>query len=528
MRLGYMFMGSYLHLVLLSLSLLITDNCLSAISGMEVTKYGAVPNDAGDDADAFRRAFESGGHEIRVPAGEYILRNLQRHIPLHSGQSLLCAAGAILRIPADSVTEQKITKHGYIFRPVFAISGQAGSVQDVRVMGCKFVVEQLDVTPILIDKENAIGVEIDGVTIDGKGSKANNQAAYGILVNNASRLTITNTTISYTRHAAIVARLPRDCLIRANRILYSGVDASYPFHDPGSANYQQHYWNTAGISLAGALRCEILENLIDKTGGVGIILRGGTSDCAYNRIADNRLTNIGKGGIGIGINTGGTGSTIFNIIEGNMILGYMQRWPDAGINLNHRGPTGEIHGIVIRNNIIDLAAPGDELSSYPIHNEFDSTYGAQILIDPSATGQATSIQIFGNILRNSIGPAIAAKSLNNSEIAENIISNAARGGASGNMIARMVPNRYPVVVTHGTGVDVRQNKIYTKVLPAIRFQGERSKVIENQITRCEPGPIDGNGVSIEDLPNHRIRAGYANRVEGNVLESDAQQGAGCP
>jgi len=453
-------------------------------NAINITAFGATADDTSDDTNSLRLALQSDAREIHVPKGTYILRRIRPYIPIRSEKTIICHPGAIFQVPGDAQVESQKTRHGYIFQPIFGASIDDPPINDFSMRGCKFIIEKQGTTPILIDKENSNRISIDGVVVDGKGQTSHNQAAYGILVNNGTSLTIRNTKISYTRGPAIVTRLPRKCTMENNQINHAGVDVAYTANGPEKGKYGVDYWNSAGISAAGASSCSITNNTVNWTGGAGIILRGGSNNCENNRVAFNRLNNIGKGGIGIGINTDGRGSSLNNVIEGNVISGYMQRWSDAGINVNHRGQSGEIRGITIANNVIDLY--GNERTRYrfPTHEEFIKTYGGQIIIDPSGTGYADHIIIRGNILKNSIGPAITAKRLRNSEIKNNTICNSSRGLSEGGRLSRLIPARYPIVITEALNLKVNNNKIFSKIKPAIKISAAESEVSNNLVIDC--------------------------------------------
>jgi len=474
---------------------------------LSVLTLGARPDDTIDDTNSFRRALQSNASIIDVPKGRYIMGDLETYLPIRSRKEIVCDPETVFLIPKHAKVSSTETRHGYIFRPVFGASIEDPPITNFSISGCRFIIESPDVTPILIDKENANHVLIEGVIIDGKGETLHNQAAYGILVNNGTDVTIRNTEISFTRGPAIVMRLPRKSLIEGNRIKFSGVDVAYTEKGPSLAEYKVDYWNSSGISFSGASGCNIIGNRIDWTGGAGIILRGGTANCENNTVASNILTNIGKGGIGIGINNEGGGSSLNNVIKDNVIKGYMQRWSDAGININHRGPRGEIQNITISNNIIDLFGPDASKYRFPTHYEFIKTYGAQIIIDPSETGYADNITISGNSFQNSIGPAVAAKRLRNSFIVDNSIGNSCRALSEGTHGLRK-SECSPIVVKEALNIKVNSNKFLTKMKSVINISAQYSEVRNNLIFYC------GQEDTVEETESV---SGTANTVTDNIM-----------
>jgi hypothetical protein len=85
---------------------------------------------------------------------------------------------------------------------------------------------------------------------------------------------------------------------------------------PEKGRYGVDYWNSAGIGAPGASGCKITNNILDWTGGTGIILRGGVNNCENNVISFNKLTNIGKAAIGIGIFNGGKAALPIILLRG--------------------------------------------------------------------------------------------------------------------------------------------------------------------------------------------------------------------
>lgn len=69
---------------------------------VSVIDFGAVPDDAGDDTDAFNKAFEQEGAEtIYVPAGTYVI-DAEKGIRPKSNKSLIMDPGAVLDVTGNS------------------------------------------------------------------------------------------------------------------------------------------------------------------------------------------------------------------------------------------------------------------------------------------------------------------------------------------------------------------------------------------------------------------------------------------
>ncbi len=468
-------------LILLTIFLVAGDEA----SAIGIDAFGAKSDDAGDDANAFRRALQSEANEIRVSKGKYILRDIRPYLPIRSNKTIICEAGAVFWVPEDAQIASKMTRQNYIFQPVFGAGEQDKLVNNFSMHGCKFVVELKNTTPILIDREKSKQITIENIVVDGKGKKSENQAAYGILVNGGIDLSIRNADIAYTRSTAIVVRLPQKCSIENNRISHAGVNASYPKNMPEKGRYGVDYWNSAGIGAPGASGCKITNNILDWTGGTGIILRGGVNNCENNVISFNKLTNIGKAAIGIGIFNGGKGSSSNNTVEGNVISGYMQRFSDSAINVNHRGPSGQISGINIINNYIDLYNPVSGKHRVATRQKLLNTYSAQVFIDPSSSGYVNHVTISNNEFRNATGPAISVKRIRNSEISSNTIYGSSRGMGESGLLAQWIPGRYLIVVNDALNLKVRGNKIVSRVEAAMKITASGSEVSNNLMIDCK-------------------------------------------
>jgi len=392
-----------------------------------VIDYGATPDDREDDVVAFIKAMKSPHAIVLVPTGHYILSDLRQYVPLYSNKTVHCETGAELLVPQEAVTHPGRSRNGYAFSPVFGLGFTDRPVHRFTMEGCHFIVEKAGVTPIQIDSEGSSEIHLRNLDVDGRGRGEGNQAAYGVFLNKVSLSSITGTRIRYTRDGGIFARLADQLLLESNEIRFAGVNVSYPFDDPGSAVLNQDYWPAAGISAPSAKNSIVRSNILDNTGGVGILLRGGTNDCRGNQIIDNQLSNIGKGGIGIGIRDGGTGSTIDNVVSGNRIQGYMQRWGDAGININHRGKQGLVGDLHIENNWIDLLPPKGD---YPLHSTSKLVPYPQIIIESSDGARIRNVTVSGNVLRNAPGAAISIKHAMSVNVLENDVASAVRIGVN--------------------------------------------------------------------------------------------------
>lgn len=474
------------------------------LADISVIDYGAIANDSIDDAAAFKLAQADADQVIIVPAGTYRLEDLTPPISLADTEEWQCAEGAILFVPSTADVVSSTTVQGATYSPVFG-EGDTGTGEGDNtsvistgwsMSGCKLVIEKANVTPIMIAGTGSVSVSIDDITIDGKGSQSNNKALYGILVDDSNGLSVTNSLIEYTQLDGINSRIPDDPVVTGNELNYIGVDAEYPFDSPGDAVENTDFWNAAGISFPGSDRAIISNNAMNRVGGVCIILRGGASSVADNTIFRNALYNCGKGAIGVGINTDGTGSSTNNKIVQNDIRGCDQRYDDVCINVNHRGPSGNITGLQVIGNIIDMFGPGDTASSYPQYTA-SSNDGYGVYIAKSDSGSVSGIQIRGNRFLNLFGPGVAAELLDSSLVEDNSFENVSRRKQGGNND----PSGwiYPVEINAGDSTTVKCNSFSREILPDIDFTGTSSTVY---IDYTNSGHITGTGPTVNGAVNN--------------------------
>ena len=367
-----------------------------------ILEFGAVPDSGQDAVPAFVQAMSDSDPFITVPAGRYHMIGINDGIELKSGKTIECDPGAEFYVPESAAVNVRKSKNGYVLAPVFGVWGTHDRLMNFAIRGGAFKIDKTDVTPIQIDREFSKNIEVSHVSVYGNNN--GNKAGYGIFVNWGSNVKLISNEIRYTRYGGFFARLISDADIVDNIVEFAGVDVGYPFDDPALAKQDEDYWSAAGISAPSARNCHILGNRLNHIGGAGIILRGGGTDCSGNIVAGNHLSNIGKGGIGIGVTTNAKGSSKDNAIVGNTIRGYMLRWGDSGINVNHRGPTGSVSNIVIENNVIDMLPTS---GNYPPHAASNNVAYAQIIFDSSFAEPVSDISIKNNLLRNIQGAAVS-------------------------------------------------------------------------------------------------------------------------
>lgn len=494
-----------------------------------VLDYGAIANDATNDVSAFSAALASQKSVVYVPKGIYTLSDLTSYLSLRSNLDIFCEDGAVLHVPSGTPRINSVTTQGYSFNPIFGVSNTDPVVSNINITGCSFVVEERWITPVQIDKEGGSDITISGVSVDGIGTMNNNQAAYGIFINNASNVLIENSNISHTVVDGIFGRLASHWVIKGNSITRAGVDAQYPTSTPGSAALGSDYWNSGGISAAAADNTIITSNTLSYTGGAGIILRGGENSCENNSITNNKLTNIGKGAIGIGINTGGIGSSTGNVIAENTIQGFMQRFPDSAINVNHRGSGGNITDLVIENNIIDMFAPGDSELNYPNHLSDTGVGYSTIYVSPPVGSLGNDINIRGNIIRNALGAAISIEHTSESDISNNHIYKSARVHTGNHAFNLGAVSPYAIFFNYVYLSALKENTIqdshdgYLSGNAAVIFlRGHKNDAINNAVINADPAK------SAYGLLNYAIKGSLyqseyidtdaaVNNISGNVF-----------
>lgn len=408
---------------------------------LQVTLAGVV-FDGSDEFLKLKAAYDYLAEDsvLIVDGGQLNCISMSDFIRIKSNTSINIAPNSSIKVDASATLFGGVSQTGAVFSPLFGLeNGVDTLVTNFSIFGeGKFIIEGSSATPVFIDVISCANISLL-CDVDGIGSQANNKAQYGYYIRQGIDCKCHDITINNTILGAIkFDSHTRSSVVRC-RLTFCGVDAQYPFNDPGTAVEGVDFTNSAAISMAAQTQCEAVSNDIEITGGAAIIFRSGAGSSTLGRIIDNTIQDAGKGAIGIGTASFAIASTVSSghTIRGNKIYGFQQRLTNSGIDINTDGTLGNLLDITLEDNYVNMfnELKGDDASTYPLHSDTAGVFSCVTIGHSSShVTTAKNINISRLTARNGQAQGLLVTSVVNLQLSDISCYNCARaqdGGSPG-------------------------------------------------------------------------------------------------